>query len=265
MINYFSLVSVSSVYCSFISTRQTSLLIDAGIGVRTIKKNLMSYGISLSSIAGVLVTHDHADHIKAVGSLGERQNIPIYTTREAHFGINNSYCMTTKLCNSARYIVKEEPFTIGDFTITAFEVPHDSIDCVGYMIEAEGKTFVIATDVGQITPTIAGYLQQANYMVLEANYDTEMLHNGPYPLHLKQRILSEYGHLSNTETAEFLATHWRPELKRVWLCHLSQDNNHPELALKTVVLRMEQAGIAVGTDVVVEPLKRLIPTGMYEL
>ena len=171
--------------------------------------------------------------------------------------------MTQKLGTSVRRLEKYQPLQFKDFTIESFEVPHDGTDNVGYCIEIDGKTFCFITDLGEITPIVEKYILKANYLVIEANYDAEMLRMGTYPPYLKERILSSTGHLCNTTTAEFLATHWQPHLRNIWLCHLSRENNHPDLALKTVELRMKEAGIAVGKDVEICALKRSAPSNLY--
>lgn len=117
--------------------------------------------------------------------------------------------------------------------------------------------------MGEITETVEKYILKANYLIIEANYDAEMLKMGTYPPYLKERILSNTGHLCNATTAEFLATHWQSSLHKIWLCHLSRENNHPDLALKTVELRMKQAGISVGKDVEICALKRSAPSELY--
>ena len=263
-IKFLSLASGSSGNCYYLGTEQYGILIDAGIGIRTIRKVLKEYGLSLSMIRAVLVTHDHADHIKAVGNLGEKFGIPVYSTPEIHVGINKSYCMTEKLSTSVRHLYKETPIELEDFKITAFEVPHDGTDNVGYCIEADGKVFTFLTDLGCITPVAAQYICKAHYLIIEANYDEEMLKMGPYPAYLKERILGPNGHMCNKDTAEFLANNMHENLKYIWLCHLSKDNNHPELAYKTVEWILRNKGICVGTDVQLSALKRNTPTGMYE-
>ena len=212
----------------------------------------------------MFVTHDHADHIKAVGHLGEKLNIPVYTTARIHEGINKSYCMTEKLSSSVRYLEKEEPMLLGDFKIESFEVPHDGTDNVGYCVEVGNKTFSFLTDLGKITPTAARYICRADYLIIEANYDEEMLRMGPYPAYLKERISSNTGHMSNSGTADFLAENIGENLKYIWLCHLSKDNNHPELALKTVEWKLRSKGILVGKDVQLFALKRSMPSDYYE-
>lgn len=262
-VRFMSLASGSSGNCYYLGYDDCGILIDAGIGVRTIKKHLKEAGIPMESILGVFVTHDHADHIKAVGHLGEKLHIPIYTTAEIHGGINKSYCMTEKLYASVRYIEKEEPMQLGHFRITSFEVPHDGTDNVGYCIEVGGKVFSFVTDLGEITPLAAQYILKAHYLILEANYDEEMLKMGPYPAYLKQRISGKNGHLSNSAAADFLAENITEELQFIWLCHLSKDNNHPELAYKTVEWKLKSKGVIVGKDVQLLALKRSTPSELY--
>lgn len=261
---FFSLASGSSGNCYYLGTPYFGVLIDAGISVRQIKTILKERDVEFEKIQAILVTHDHADHIKSVGCLGETLHIPVYTTESVHAGIRRSRYVEEVLIQSRRVIEKEVTFTIRDFRITAFEVPHDSSDNVGYSIEYGDRTFVVVTDVGHITETVAKYACKANHLVLEANYDEEMLKSGSYPEFLKERVSSRSGHLSNRDAAEFLAVHYTPGLKDVWLCHLSRDNNHPELAYKTVDLRLFQEGIKVGKDLSLTALKRMTPSDVYE-
>lgn len=263
-IKFISLASGSSGNCYYLGTDKHGILIDAGIGIRTIKKELKEINVSLSNVCAVFITHDHADHIKAVGHLGEKYNIPVYSTKEIHEGINKSYCMTEKLSTSVHYINKDEPMKIDEFKISAFEVPHDGTDNVGYCIEIGDKIFSFLTDLGHITETAAHYICKANYLILEANYDLEMLRMGPYPKYLKERISGPNGHMSNTDTADFLAENINENLKYIWLCHLSKDNNHPELAYKTVEWKLKSKGVIVGKDVQLIALKRSSPSDFYE-
>lgn len=263
-LSFISLASGSSGNCYYLGTAQYGILIDAGVGIRTIKKVLKDYNIEFSKIVAVLVTHDHADHIKTVGCLGERLNIPIYTTDAVHRGIDKSRYVEETLIGSRKVIEKEVPFSIRDFMITAFEVPHDSSDNVGYHIVFEKHKFTFATDVGHITETVGKYLRMANHLIIEANYDEEMLRFGTYPTFLKERVSSPTGHLSNREAADFLAQNYTTDLKNIWLCHLSRDNNHPELAFKTVDIRLFQEGVRVGKDVTLTALKRTTPSEKFE-
>ncbi|KKB50725.1 hypothetical protein HMPREF1212_01448 [Parabacteroides sp. HGS0025] len=263
-LSFLSLASGSSGNCYYLGTPEFGILIDAGIGIRTIKKVLKDKAIDISKIVAVLITHDHADHIKTVGCLGEKMNLPIYTTADVHRGIEKSRYVEETLYTSRRIIEKEVPFTIRDFNITAFEVPHDSTDNVGYYIEYDEHKFTFATDVGHITDTVTRYMRMANHLIIEANYDEEMLRFGTYPAFLKERVASPTGHLSNREAAEFLAANYDPKLKDIWLCHLSRDNNHPELAYKTIDIRLFQEGVRVGKDVSLVALKRTTPSDIFE-
>jgi phosphoribosyl 1,2-cyclic phosphodiesterase len=262
---FLSLASGSSGNCYYLGVPGYGILIDAGIGIRTIKKALKENMIDFAGIVALLVTHDHTDHIKTAGCLSEKHNIPVYATQTVHNAIDNSRYVGELIgAPMRRIVVKEEPFMIRDFNITAFEVPHDSADNVGYHIKFGDHAFTFATDVGHITDTVSNYMSRANHLIIEANYDEEMLMSGTYPIFLKERVSSPTGHLSNREAAEFLATHYHPGLKNIWLCHLSRDNNHPELAYKTVDIRLFNEGIRVGKDVTLTTLKRSTPSDLYE-
>lgn len=262
---FMCLGSGSSGNCYYFATEQHTILIDAGLGPRIIKKILKEHGLDIHGIHAVFVTHDHADHIKAIGSLSHYHQIPIYATEKVHEGMNRSYCMTQKLNpEQVRFVEKEHPIMFSDFKITGFEVPHDSSDNVGYFIEAGTSSLLLLTDVGHISPTIARYIDKANYLILETNYDESMLENGPYPRHLKERIASDTGHLCNKAAAEHLAAHFPPGLRHLWLCHLSKDNNHPDLALKTIELALRAEGHLTHKDLPIEPLRRTVPSPLYE-
>ena len=262
---FLSLASGSSGNCYYIGTSSFGIIIDAGINVRQIKKILKEHGIGFEKIQAILVTHDHADHIKSVGCLGEALDVPVYATEKVHDGIRRSRFVEEVSIQHRHVVEKEIPFIIQDFKITAFEAPHDSSDNVGYSIAYKDRTFVILTDAGHITDTVRAYISKANYLVIETNYDEEMLKTGAYPAFLKERVSSATGHLSNRYTADFIASIYTPALKNIWLCHLSRDNNHPELAYKTVEYRLLQEGIKVGKDVSLATLKRMTPSIVYEM
>jgi phosphoribosyl 1,2-cyclic phosphodiesterase len=257
------LASGSSGNCYYLGTDDYGILFDAGIGIRSVKKTLNEHRIGLEQIMAVFITHDHTDHIKSVGSLGEKYRIPVYATEAVHTGIETNRYITEKLHTSVRIIEKELPVWIKDFKITAFDIPHDAADCVGYLVDYNYQKWVLATDVGHISETVAQYLRIANHLVIEANYDREMLVSGSYPTFLKTRIMNGNGHLCNSEAAEFLAANFDLHLKNIWLCHLSKDNNHPDLAYKTVEMAMGQYGIRIGKDVNLTALKRTAPSEMY--
>lgn len=246
---FFSLGSGSSGNCYYLGNSKYGILIDAGIGPRIIKKRLAEHGVDMSTIWAVIITHDHYDHIRSVGHLGEKQNIPVYATEAVHRAISRTPLVKQKLNGSVRMIKKWIPFKIEDLKITAFPVPHDSMENVGYFIEFGNQRLVLATDIGTITDELRGYMLKANHLVIESNYDEDMLHNGSYPIHLKDRITNGTGHLSNRETAQFLAKNYSSKLKNIWLCHLSGDNNHPQLAYDTVAKELTKSGVRIGEEV----------------
>jgi len=266
MLKFISFGSGSSGNCYYLATDNDALLVDIGVGLRGLKKDCRQYGVSLSTVRRVLVTHDHADHIKSVGSFSHDYQIPVYATSEVHDGINRNYCVTRKLSPDMRLCIeKERTEQMGDFTVTPFEVPHDSTDNVGYFIEAGGTNFCVITDAGWVTDRMKEYIRRARNLVIEANHDIEMVQGGPYPQFLKDRILSQRGHLSNVESAKAVAENMAEGLERVWLCHLSEENNHPELARKTYESVLRSYGIVPGSDLQLEVLKRTVPSGPYEL
>jgi phosphoribosyl 1,2-cyclic phosphodiesterase len=258
-----SFASGSSGNCYFLGNASRGILIDAGIGVRTIRKNLRSLGLDFHNIWGIFFTHDHADHIRAVGSLGTVHHIPVYTTRSIHEGIDRSYCVTEKITTGRRYLEKHESIEVGGFTIRSFPVSHDATDNVGYTVEYMGKRFTFATDLGYVCESAARELEMAHYMVFEANYDTQMLTNGHYPADLKRRIKSDTGHLSNDQAGEFLARSYRDHLEYIFLCHLSKENNLPEIAYTTVKGHLENNNVQVGKDVQLFILDRFNPTELF--
>ena len=263
-VQFISLGSGSSGNCYYLGTPNYGILIDAGISVRAIRKALREINVGMEMIHAIFITHDHADHIKGVGHLGEKLNIPVYSTQKVHEGISKNRCMHEPLGHCVRYLEKEQPFKLNDFHIISFEVPHDGTDNVGYCIEIDGKVFTFATDLGEFTPTVAHYLKKANYLILEANYEDEMLRMGKYPQFLKDRVASRTGHMSNTDTALFLSENYQPNWKYVWLCHLSKDNNHPELAYKTMESKLREHNIILGKELQLSPLKRTVPSELYE-
>lgn len=266
MLKFISFGSGSSGNCYMLATETDALLIDIGVGLRGLKKNCRLFGVNLSQIHHILVTHDHADHIKSVGSFSHDYNVPVYATHEVHVGINRNYCVTQKVTTErAKFLDKGQKVQIGEFMVTPFGVPHDSSDNVGYFIEAEGTNFCVITDAGIVTEDMKRYIQQACHLVIEANHDEEMVQNGPYPDFLKVRILSDKGHLSNKNCGQAIVDNMSECLENIWLCHLSEENNHPELARKTVESILRNHGVIPGIDVHLEILKRNTPTGPFEL
>ena len=267
MFKFISFGSGSCGNCYYLYTENDGLLIDVGVGTRSLKKHFSDYGLHmLNGFSSILVTHDHADHIKSVGSLSKKFDIPVYATRLVHSGMDRNYCMKMKLAQAnRRYVVKGELFEASGFRITPFAVPHDSSDNVGYMIEHEGVVFTLLTDVGHITEEMKTIIKNTNYLVIESNYDLQMLQNGLYPRYLQERIQCGTGHLSNAQCGTTLAENYTHRLKHVWLCHLSEENNHPELARKSIEQVLMDAGVKVGNDLLLDVLRRKQPTGVFEL
>lgn len=266
MLKFISFGSGSSGNCYLLYTESDGLLIDAGIGVRTLKKYFKDRGLSFSNIHHIIITHDHADHVKSVGSLSRDYGIPVFATHRVHAGIERNYCVRHKIATEyVKVIEKGIPFHLGDFEIRPFEVPHDSSDNVGYQIKYGNTVFCLMTDIGHITDEMKEMISTAHYLIIEANHDREMLMEGPYPQHLKERVIGPTGHLCNEDCAKAIAENVTESLKHVWLCHLSEENNHPELARKTVEQILRSYGIVAGKDFALDILKRKMPSETYEI
>lgn len=257
--------SGSSGNCYYLGTAHQGILIDAGISARTIQKNLREMGLDFSNIMGVLVTHDHADHIRAVGTLGERIHLPIYTTREIHEGIDHNYGVQEKLRTSRRYFEKGREWNLFGMQVNTFGISHDSTDCLGYVIDYLDQRFLIATDCGEPNEQLEYYLRTANHIVIEANHDEQMLLNGPYPTYLKERILSSRGHQSNHTCGEVLARNYHSGMRNIFLCHLSKENNDPQVALGTVTSYLEDKHVYLGQDIFIKALEQLEPSPIFTL
>lgn len=267
MLNFISFGSGSCGNCYYLFTENEGLLIDIGVGSRILKKHFHDYGLRFQGgFDAILVTHDHADHIKSVGSVSKKLNIPVYATKLVHNGMDKNYCMRCKIAGDRRrYVECGYSFPIGNFKITPFGVPHDSTDNAGYMIEYGETVFSILTDVGHITPEMNDIIRMSNYLVIEANYDTQMLETGSYPHYLKERIKNGHGHLSNQQCALAIKENYTEKLRHIWLCHLSEENNRPDIADKCVTETLKKEGIDIGRNVVVDILNRKQPTGIFSL
>ena len=229
-LRFISFASGSDGNCYYLGNARHGILIDAGIGPRVLKKRLKEIGLSIENIIGVFITHDHYDHIKGILPFGNDFHFPIYATKAVFDGINQCRAIKGKLYNGRTFIEKKKPVQLNEFTVEAFDVPHDGHDNVGYCIRYDDKNFVIATDLGHIEEEQAAYFRKANILVIESNYDQQMLEKNNYPDFLKVRIDGERGHLCNEDTANFLAQNCNDQLTHVFLCHLSRHSNTPELA-----------------------------------
>lgn len=267
MIRFLCLGSGSSGNCYYLGTEEEGFLIDAGISQRISNRSLKEAGVITSNthLKGILLTHEHADHVRAVGAFAHTYHLPIYASGKVVSAIKNSRYIREDLSGFTNVIECFKSFELAGFSVEAFPVPHDSIDNVGYYISKGDFHFTLATDIGHSTETIKKYVSKANYIVIEANYDREMLERGSYPQFLKDRVSGINGHLSNDETAELLAKSYHHNMKKIWLCHLSKENNHPDLCWKTIEYRLFQEGIRVGKDVELITLKRTTPSELYIL
>ena len=244
---YISLASGSSGNSCYIGSRAGGVIVDAGIRADEIADKLDAAGISMRHVKGLLLTHDHSDHVKySYNLLRTYRHLSLYCTPRVINGLLRRHSISRRIKEYHTPIFKEIPFRVGDFEITAFEVHHDGSDNMGFSIDFGDRHFVLATDLGEVSDRARFYMSRANYLVIEANYDSEMLRLGRYPEYLKARIRTGNGHLDNVQTAEFLSEIINPELKYIFLCHLSKDNNTPALALSTVADALRAKGITVG-------------------
>lgn len=249
---FFSLGSGSSGNAAYIGNGQGGVLIDAGVKADEIEKLLKDNGIALSQVKAICLTHDHSDHVRgAYTLLKKNKHIALFCTHRVLNGLLRRHNISKRIRDYHRPIFKEIPFSIAGMEFTAFDVPHDGTDNMGFSIEFDKRNFVIATDLGEVSERAHHYISRANYLVIEANYDARMLRDGPYPQYLKVRIANDHGHLDNERTAAVLAEIANPALKYIFLCHLSKDNNTPEKALETVTNSLRGAGFSVG-DAAVE-------------
>ncbi len=240
--------SGSSGNSCYVGSAQGGLIVDVGIRAEDIERGLAANGVSMKHVKGVLLTHDHSDHVKYVYALlRNHRHLKLFCTNRVLNGMLRKHSISKRIKEYHIPIFKEIPFKMLDFEITAFEVPHDGSDNMGFSIEYDSRRFVIATDLGEVTDRARHYMSRATYLMIEANYDAHMLRMGRYPEYLKARIASGSGHLDNRQTAVFLKEIINPGLNHIFLCHLSQDNNTPQIALRTVKEALEAKGIKIGS------------------
>jgi len=225
-----SLASGSSGNSYYIGNGDEGILIDAGISARRIVKSLAENGISMAQIKAILITHDHSDHIKGLPVLANKFRLPVLATAECLGGIASHYLAKEINADLLQAIRPKRKIILAGLEINAFSVSHDGSGNVGYHLRNNYSSLTLATDLGFLDEDAIFYLKKASSIILESNYDDELLENGSYPYYLKQRIKSPTGHLSNADAACFLRNHFHEGIKNVFLCHLSQHNNNPELA-----------------------------------
>lgn len=247
LLYYVSFGSGSSGNSCYLGTSSSGILIDAGIKAEDLEVKIRANGIDIKKIKGILLTHDHSDHIKYAYTLVKNhRHLKIYCTNRVLNGILRRHDVSKRIKDYHIPIFKEIPFKIGEFEITAFEVPHDGSDNMGFSVSFDNRNFVLATDMGEVRERARHYISHADYLVIESNYDLKMLVGGRYPEFLKARIQTSVGHMDNEATANFLKEIYSDRLKYIFLCHLSKDNNTHDIALSTVKKALEEVGVKVG-------------------
>lgn len=262
-LNFCSLSSGSSGNCYYLGNEFHGILIDAGISATSIRKYLKDMDISMQTIMGVLITHNHIDHIRGLEVLTRKNSLPAFTTNKVWKSILTLQNKITSDC--IREIPLQKKFHLAGFDIEAFPVCHDAPETIGFHICAGEKKITIATDLGHICQTAAPYVKAANLLVIESNYDERMLVNGKYPQYLKARIQSDHGHLGNHQTSVFLADIISDNLSNICLAHLSKNNNSPEIALQTLEQTFSERGIILNDQQQISILNRNVPTKMIRL
>jgi phosphoribosyl 1,2-cyclic phosphodiesterase len=232
--------SGSSGNCTLVTAGSTAVLVDAGISCRKVTDRLRQLGVNPEQLDGILITHTHSDHICGLNVLLKKRAIPVYASAEA--GEELWYKLSNLDHEQLHTIQPEQPMEMGALNVTAFATPHDAPGSLGYHFSAGNRRFAIATDLGCVQPHIAQVLDGVNAAILEANHDPDWLRDGPYPYPLQQRILGQYGHLSNEVCGELAVQLAHSGAQLLVLGHLSQENNAPERALSVVSGYLQSAG-----------------------
>ncbi|MBI4460714.1 MAG: MBL fold metallo-hydrolase [Acidobacteria bacterium] len=217
--------SGSSGNCTFLATDRLKVLIDAGLSKREILRRLASIGETPESLQAILVTHEHSDHTSGLARLASEYRIPVYISSLTRAALPPQ----TEL-PAVETIQAGHPFQIADLTIEPFTIPHDAADPVAFRLSSAGVRIAVVTDLGYVPENVKDYLRGCHCLIMESNHDLEMLRDGPYPWYVKQRIMSKTGHLSNLALEEFLTGDFDGQARLLVLAHLSEQNNHPEIA-----------------------------------
>ena len=232
-----SIASGSSGNAYLVRAEGATVLVECGIPLSRIAGFLRRLDIAPHDLTGVLLTHDHSDHTRSARQLSDSYQVPIFATP------GTLGCTLLRDAPLARPIDADRPFRVGDLEVSAFRVPHDAYEPVGFKITAQAATVTVTTDLGHVPFEVQRNLRDNDLLILEANHDLEMLQNGPYPTFLKRRVLGQHGHLSNIATAEALATCRDRVPGEVWLAHLSPTNNRPAVALEAVSGHLRSVGL----------------------
>ena len=231
--------SGSSGNCAYVETAETRILVDAGFSLRQIRQRLATIGRVPENLTGILITHEHSDHIAGLAALTAKLKIPVYCNRPTHEAAE--YQLKTKF--DCRTFATGASFEIGDVVVETFSIPHDAQDPVGYLLRTNEVNLGFLTDLGHATKLVLDRVRAAHALVLESNHDVKMLQDCPRrPWSLKQRILGRHGHLSNEAAADAAEQIMSAELRHLYLGHLSSECNKPELAHRVMQSRLQKIG-----------------------
>lgn len=250
MMWFCSLYSGSSGNSLYVGSPTTNILIDAGLSGKKIVNSLNEIGISPKAIDALLVTHEHIDHIRGIGVLSRMFDIPIYANSITWESMKNHIGKIKE--HNVKLIDIGESFIIGDIEVKSYDTPHDAAAPVGYCFFNKDRKVSIATDIGHMSDSVLSSIKDSDLVLLESNHDVEMLKFGPYPYILKRRILSDIGHLSNDDAGKAILKLMGSKFMTVVLGHLSQQNNYPELAYRTVLSILEENGINIDKDIKID-------------
>ncbi len=241
MLKFCSLYSGSSGNCLFIESNKTKILVDCGTSGKKVEDGLEAIDKSIQDIDAILVTHEHSDHIKSLGLISKKYNIPVYANIETWSAMAEQ---RNKIQEENRQLFEvDKDFEIGNLLIHPFSIPHDAANPCGFSIYNGNNKISIATDLGHVTTSVYDNLKESKFALIEANYSPEVLQMSRYPFLLKQRISGPNGHLSNNSSGELISKLVKDDLKQVMLGHLSKENNFPELAYQTVAEELMNANV----------------------
>ena len=257
-----SLYSGSSGNSFLVQTEDTKILIDAGVSCKKIETALDSLDISPDSLDAIFVTHEHIDHTKSIGLLSSKYKIPIYSNIETWNALISSNNKLEK--SSVKFFKNDTYLDFNDLKIFPFSTPHDAANPCGFTISKDNKKISIATDLGHISPSVVSAIENSSFLMLEANYDLNVLKYSPYPYSLKKRISGPNGHLENSTTGKTIAQLAKNGLENALLIHLSKENNFPELAYKTVSEELEKEKI-ISKDLNLNIAPRDCPTPFFKV
>lgn len=242
-----SLKSGSKGNACLVYTDKTKILVDCGVSGKAVGAEMEKIGLSPDAINAIVVTHEHNDHIRGIGVMMRRYNIPVYANSATWAEIMRSD-LGRMNDDNIKIFEGTEPFAVGDINVCPFKIPHDAAYPVGYAFDDGHSRAAVATDMGMLTEDVFRKIGGCRDVLIEANHDINMLEMGPYPYHLKRRIRGNLGHLSNDDAAKAAEFLVRMGAERIVLGHLSDENNYPKLAYETVNAGLREAGIRTGAD-----------------